>query len=98
MAKKKDKKKEKTASGASPQKPSAFQSVGAILAGVLAVKFATYVVTTMWRLVTRENPPQVDEAVPVAKKALWIGLVGAATGAARQAARDIIKPPSPGPA
>jgi hypothetical protein len=52
----------------------------------------------MWRLVTRENPPQVDEAVPVAKKALWIGLVGAATGAARQAARDIIKPPSAGPA
>jgi hypothetical protein len=92
------KKKEKTASGAPPQKASAFQTVGAILAGVLAVKLATYIVTTMWRLVTRENPPQVDEAVPVAKKALWIGLVGAATGAARQAARDIIKPPSAGPA
>jgi hypothetical protein len=74
------------------------QTVGAIVAGVLAVKLATYVVTTMWRLVTRENPPQVDEAVPPLKKAAWIGLIGAATGAARQAARDLVKPPGGGPA
>jgi hypothetical protein len=97
MARRK-RKNETTASGEPAQKPSIFQTVGAILAGVVAVKLATYVVTTMWRLITRENPPQVDEAVPVAKKALWIGLVGAATGAARQAARDIIKPPTGKPA
>jgi hypothetical protein len=92
------KKKEVTASGAPAQKPSMFQTVGAIIAGVLAVKLATYVVTTMWRLVTRENPPQVDEAVAPLKKAAWIGLIGAATGAARQAARDLVKPPTGGPA
>ena len=91
-------KKDRAASGQPVQKASIFQTVGAILAGLLAVKLATSIVTTMWRLITRENPPQVDEQVPVAKKALWIGLVGAATGAARQAARDIIKPPTGGPA
>jgi len=98
MAKNKVKKGTPTASGEQARKPSVFQTVGAIVAGLLAVKLATSIVTTMWRLITRENPPQVDEPVPIAKKALWIGLVGAATGAARQAARDIIKPPTGGPA
>jgi hypothetical protein len=84
--------------GSIPQKPTLLQTVGASIAGMLAVKLATYVVTTLWRLVTREEPPQVDQKVPVAKKAAWIGLVGAASGAARQAARDVIKPPSDGPA
>jgi hypothetical protein len=84
--------------GSIPQKPSFLQTIGAALAGMLAVKLATYVVTTLWRLVTREEPPQVDQKVPVAKKAAWIGLVGAASGAARQAARDVIKPPGDGPA
>lgn len=87
-----------TASGVPARKPSMAQSLGAVVAGVLAVKLATYVVTTGWRLATRENPPQADEAVPVGKKALWIALIGAATGAARQAARDVIKPPTGGPA
>jgi hypothetical protein len=97
MAKKKVK-KDTTASGEPAQKASLLQTLGAIVAGLVAVKLATTIVTTMWRLVTRENPPQVDEQVPIAKKALWIGLVGAATGAARQAARDIVKPPTGGPA
>jgi hypothetical protein len=87
-----------TASGAPPQKPTLFQNLGAIIVGVIAVKLATYVVTTMWRLLTRENPPQVDEAVPAVKKAAWLGLMGAATGAARQTARDLIKPPTGKPA
>jgi len=98
MAKKKSKKREKTASGVPVQKASMAQTIGAIVAGLLAVKLATYVVTTMWRLITRENPPQIDEAVPPLKKAAWIGLIGAATGAARQAARDFVKPPTGGPA
>lgn len=79
-------------------KPTLLHNLGAALAGVLAVKLATYVVTTAWRLVTRENPPQVDERVHPAKKAAWIALVGAATGAARQTARDLVKPPTAGPA
>jgi hypothetical protein len=87
-----------TASGAPPQKPTLFQNIAAIVAGVLAVKLATYIVTTMWRLVTRENPPQADEPVPAAKKAAWLGLIGAATGAARQTARDLVKPPTGKPA
>jgi hypothetical protein len=69
-----------------------------MIAGILAVKLATYVVTTVWRLATHEDPPQVDEAVPIKKKAAWLALMGAATGAARQAARDVIKPPTSGPA
>jgi hypothetical protein len=81
-----------------PQKPTLLQTIGASVAGMIAVKLATYIVTTLWRLVTREEPPQVDQKVPVAKKAAWIGLVGAASGAARQAARDVIKPPTDGPA
>lgn len=84
--------------GSIPQKPSLFQTIGAALLGLLAVKVATYLVTTIWRLVTREDPPQIDMAVPVAKKAAWVGLVGAAAGAARQAARDIVKPPTGGAA
>lgn len=84
--------------GSRPQKPSIFQTIGATVAGIVAVKLATYIVTTGWRLVTREDPPQVDQAVPIRKKAAWIGLIGAATGAARQAARDVVKPPQEGPA
>jgi hypothetical protein len=84
--------------GSVPQKPSLFQTVGAMVAGILAVKLATFIVTTVWRLATHEDPPQVDQAVPVRKKAAWLALIGAATGAARQAARDIIKPPTAGPA
>ena len=84
--------------GSIPQKPTLFQTIAATLAGILAVKLATYVVTTMWRLITREDPPQIDQQVPALKKAAWIGLVGAASGAARQSARDLIKPPSEGPA
>lgn len=95
---KKTKRGGETASGVPAQKPSLFQNIGAIIAGLMAVKLATYVVTTMWRLVTRENPPQVDEPVSIGKKAAWLALVGAATGAARQTARDKIKPPSGKPA
>lgn len=84
--------------GSIPQKPSMFQNLGAMLAGIVAVKLATYIITTVWRLVTREDPPQVDQNVPVGKKAAWIALVGAAAGASRQAARDLVKPPTDGPA
>ncbi len=86
------------ADGSVPQKPSLFQTIAAAVLGMLAVKVATYMVTTVWRLVTREDPPQIDMAIPVAKKAAWVGLVGAASGAARQAARDLVKPPTGGPA
>jgi hypothetical protein len=65
---------------------------------MIAVKIATYLVTTVWRLVTREDPPQIDMDIPIGKKAAWVGLVGAASGAARQAARDMVKPPSGGAA
>ncbi len=84
--------------GSVPQKPSLFQTIGAMIAGILAVKIATLVVTTIWRLATREDPPQVDQAVPVKKKAAWLALTGAVTGAARQAARDFVKPPTGGAA
>jgi hypothetical protein len=80
------------------RKPTLLQTIGAAIAGMLAVKIATYLVTTLWRLITREDPPQIDEPVSVGKKAAWVGLVGAAAGAARQAARDLIKPPSDGAA
>ncbi|MGH2701226.1 MAG: hypothetical protein ACRDJ2_05550 [Actinomycetota bacterium] len=92
------KKKMPQPDGSIPQKPSMIQNIGAIVAGVMAVKLATSIVTTAWRLATREDPPQVDQAVPIAKKAAWIALVGAATGASRQAARDLVKPPQSGPA
>ncbi len=84
--------------GSVPQKPSMLQSIGAMIAGLLAVRLATYVVTTIWRLVTREEPPQIDQAVRPMKKAAWIALIGASTGAARQMARDKIKPPTDGAA
>lgn len=84
--------------GSIPQKPSLAQTIAAAVAGMLAVKLSTYIVTTVWRLATREDPPQIDQAVPVAKKAAWVALVGAATGAARQSARDLVKPPTSGPA
>jgi hypothetical protein len=90
--------KEPTASGVPAQKPNLFQNIGALIAGILAVKLATYVITTLWLLVMKENPPQIDEAVSIGKKAAWIGLIGAATGAARQAVREVIKPPSGKPA
>jgi hypothetical protein len=98
MFKKKTDPEEETASGEVAQKPSLVQNLGAIVAGIIAVKLATYVITTVWRLVTKENPPQIDEQVAIGKKAAWIGLVGAATGAARQAAREVIKPPTGKPA
>ncbi len=84
--------------GSVPLKPTLAQSLGAIIAGVLAVKVATYLVTTLWRLVTREDPPQIDMDISPGKKAAWIALVGAASGAARQMARDKIKPPTGGAA
>jgi hypothetical protein len=84
--------------GSIAQKPTLAQTVGAIVAGLIAVKLSTYVVTTMWRLVTREDPPQIDQQVSALKKAAWIALVGAASGAARQTARDLIKPPTAGAA
>lgn len=78
-------------------KSSLLKTILATLAGVLAVKLATYIVTTGWRLATREEPPQADDPAPIAKKAMWIGLIGAVTGAARQAARDYVKPPQAPP-
>ena len=84
--------------GQPSQKPSVFQNNGAMVAGLLAVRLVTYIVTTLWRLITREEPPQIDQAVRPAKKAAWIALIGASTGAARQMARDKIKPPTDGPA
>ena len=86
------------ADGSIPVKPTLGQTIGATLAGVVAVKLAVYVVTTVWRLVTREDPPQIDMDISPGKKAAWIALVGAASGAARQAARDKIKPPTGGAA
>ena len=80
------------------QKPSLFQTVGAMIAGIIAVKLATYVVVTLWRLVLREDPPEIDEPVHWGKKAAWLALIGAATGASRQAARELIKPPVSGAA
>jgi hypothetical protein len=84
--------------GSATQKPSLFQTIGAMVAGIVAVKLSTYVVVTLWRLVTREDPPEVDEAVHWGKKAAWLALIGAATGASRQAARELIKPPTSGAA
>lgn len=91
-------KKNRQPDGSPTQKPSMFQNVGALIAGILAAKLATYVITTAWRLATKEEPPQVDQAVPAKKKAAWLALIGAATGASRQIARDVIKPPTDGPA
>jgi hypothetical protein len=85
-------------SEAGAQKPTLFQTVGAMVAGIIAVKLATYVVVTLWRLVLREDPPEIDEPVHWGKKAAWLALIGAATGASRQAARELIKPPVSGAA
>jgi hypothetical protein len=82
--------------GSVPQKASLFQNLAAMVAGIMAVKLATYIVTTLWRLVTKEDPPQVDQKVPIKKKAAWLALIGAVTGAARQSVRDMIKPPTDG--
>jgi len=84
--------------GSIPQKASMIQSLAATVAGIMAVRLATYVVTTVWRLVTKEEPPQVDQAVSVGKKTAWLALIGAVTGASRQAVRDKIKPPGTGAA
>jgi hypothetical protein len=86
------------ADGSIPEKPTIVQTILAAVLGMLAVKVATYVVTTVWRLVTREDPPQIDMDVAPAKKAAWVALIGAATGAARQVARDKVKPPTTGAA
>ena len=88
----------KTADGSVAQKPSMIQTIGAAVAGMIAVKLVTYIVATAWRLATKEDPPQIDANVSPGKKAAWIALIGAATGAARQTARDVIKPPSEDPA
>ena len=88
-----------TASGEAPQKPTLMQTIAAAILGFLAVKIATSIVTTVWRLVTREEPPQIDmDDVGALKKAAWVAAIGAATGAARQSARDMVKPPKVGPA
>jgi hypothetical protein len=79
-------------------KPTIGQKLLAAIAGLIAVRIVAYVVTTIWRLVTREDPPQIDQAAPIAKKAAWVALIGAATGATRQAVNDVIKPPTTGPA
>lgn len=84
--------------GSIPQKASLFQKIAAVIAGMVAVKVVTFAVTTVWRLITREDPPQVDQNVPAAKKAAWVALIGAATGATRQTVHDLIKPPAEGPA
>jgi hypothetical protein len=89
---------ETTAEGTIAQKPSLGQTIAAAVLGMLAVKVATFLVTTVWRLVTREDPPQIDMDVPPGKKAAWVAVIGAATGAARQVARDKVKPPMKGPA
>ena len=86
------------ADGSIPVKPTLAQTIGDTLAGILAEKLATYDATTLWRLVTREDPPQVDMDIAPGKKAAWIALTGAAAGAARQMARDKIKPPTGGAA
>jgi len=82
--------------GTVPEKPSLAQTILAMVAGVLAVKIVTYMVVTMWRLVTREDPPDLEQDVSVAKKAAWLGIIAASTGVARQVVRDAIKPPTAG--
>ena len=89
-------KKTREPDGASARKPSLFQTIAAALAGLIAVKVITYVVVTLWRLATREDPPDLEEETSFAKKAIWIAVVAAATGTARQLARDWVKPPSSG--
>ncbi len=81
-----------------PRKPALWQTIAAAIAGLIAVKIVTYLLVTVWRLATREDPPDLDQDAPIAKKATWLGLIAAATGVARQLVRDAIKPPSPGAA
>lgn len=88
----------KNQNGGGEDKSSILHTIAAAVAGLIAVKLASYIVTTAWRLVTREDPPQIDESVPAGKKAAWVALIGAATGAARQTIRDYIKPPTAGAA
>ena len=84
--------------GILPQKPTLAQTAMAAIAGIIAVKVVTYLVVTLWRLVTREDPPDLEQEVPMAKKAAWLGLIAATTGVARQLVRDAIKPPTSGAA
>ena len=84
--------------GTLPQKPTLAQTLTAAIAGVIAVKIVTYMMVTLWRLVTREDPPDLEQEVPIAKKAAWLGLIAATTGVARQLVRDAIKPPQKGAA
>jgi hypothetical protein len=86
------------ADGSIPQKATIVQTILAAILGMIAVKIATSVVTTVWRLVTREDPPEIDMDVAPGKKAAWVALIAAATGAARQVARDKVKPPTAGAA
>ncbi len=83
---------------AAEQRASIFQTIGAAIAGIIAVKIVSYIAVALWRLATREDPPDLEEQQPLAKKALWIALIAAATGTARQLARDWIKPPTAGAA
>lgn len=85
--------KDKAASGG---RPSIVQTIGAAIAGMIAVKIVSYAVVALWRLTTREDPPDLEEEVPLAKKALWVAVIAAATGTARQLARDWVKPPTSG--
>ena len=73
--------------GSAPEKPTLLQTVAAAIAGVLVVKLAVYIVTTLWRLVTKEDPPQMDQPVSPAKKAAWLALIGAVSGMSRQTVR-----------
>jgi hypothetical protein len=82
--------------GTVAKKPTMAQTLFAALAGILAVKVVTYMVVTMWRLVTREDPPDLEQEIPMGKKAAWLALIAASTGVARQLVRDAIKPPTTG--
>ncbi len=69
-----------------------------MIAGILAVKLATYVVTTLWRLVTREDPPQIDMDVAPGKKAMdrsRRGVGGCPTDGPRQDQAADRRRPSP---
>ncbi len=67
------------------------RKVAIILAGVIAVKLVSVVLTALWKKVFHEEPPQADEEAPAAKKAGWLAAYGAATGVLRQTARDLVK-------
>lgn len=84
--------------GSTTQKASMAQNLVAALGGLLAAKIAAYAVTTVWRLATREEPPQIDQHVSALKKAVWLGTFAAVTGIARQSVHDLVKPPVEGAA